>query len=130
MRCLPGTELYNEKRPSPEETALSDRDRRRWLVARARGPLLVLGVGGLRFVLLGVGKQLLLHLRVFLDQRLRAEEQVLVAEGVDVVALQLKRLVDRLVPFLDVLNLLRGRHREVAVSLLPVVDRDDLVRLG
>ena len=73
--------------------------------------------------------QLLLNLRVLLEQRLLTQQEAFEGQGFHVVALERKRLVGRLQPLLDVIALLRVVQPDIALRLVPVVAGDRMERL-
>src|SRR6188474_2174749 len=75
-------------------------------------------------------QELLLDLRVLFKQRLGAEQQPLEDHCLEIVRLELERLVDGLFSRLGVFQPFVLRNGEVLLSLLPVVGGDHLMGLG
>ena len=95
-------------------------------IRRRRRLLLLAQLLGLVAEAVRLAQQRLLPGRVLLDVRLQPEQQVLVGDRLEVVALELDRLVLGLDARLDVLPLVGVGQAEVAVDLVPVVRGDQV----
>ena len=75
-------------------------------------------------------QELLLLGRILLEVGLQAEQQPFVDDRLDVVRLELQRVIDRRHPFANEVLLFRVLQLEVAVGLVPVVGGDGVERFG
>src|SRR6185369_1878106 len=92
--------------------------------------LLALNRFPLRLVAFCFLDELLRGLRILFEERLRAQQQPLEDQRIEVIGLQRERLVDGLLARLGVLHSFFLRDREVLLRLFPVVAGDHLMRLG
>src|SRR5215213_2997896 len=93
------------------------------LASLAHGVRLVAELGALL-------DEILLPLRVLLDEGLGAEQQPLVGHGLDVVRLDLERLVHGRETVVDDLHLVLVGQTEITRRLVPAVGRQAIVRFG